>query len=259
MDAQAQADTLDLEAYEALSQRERALRGLAFHGDLDDQLTEDRVKARELCFAYNHHPWQPYFPGYTFADQFGPESRQQHLADLFHLPLERVKQLALEPPIAFDYGYNTTFKGEFYANTGCVFLDGAAITFGERVVLAPGVHIYCGTHSVDVEERRAAYDRAYPVTVGDDVWIGGGAKILGGTVIGDGCTVAAGAVVKGTFPPNSIIAGVPARVIRTLDPPAPFNRKTGEGVAKPDDERLRRPLRGMEGRTAVPLEGAEKA
>jgi len=132
------SDTLSQEAYEALSQRERALRGLAFHGDLDDKLTEDRVKARELCYAYNHHPWQPYFPGYTFADQFGPESRQQHLADLFRLPLERVKQLAIEPPLALDYGYNITFKGEFYANTGCVFLDGAAITFGDRVVLAPG-------------------------------------------------------------------------------------------------------------------------
>ncbi|BGP41090.1 E1 ubiquitin-activating protein [Rhodotorula kratochvilovae] len=198
---------------------------------------------------------QPYFPGYTFLDQFGPESRQQHLADLFRIPLERAKQLAIEPPLAVDYGYNIEFKGEFYCNVNCVFLDGAKITFGSRVVLAPGVHIYTGTHSIDVEERRGWYDRAYPVTVGDDVWIGGGAKILGGTVIGDGCTVAAGAVVKGTFPPNSVIAGVPARVIKTLPAPAPLNKETGEGIIKPDDERLRRPLNGMEGRTAVPLHG----
>jgi len=120
------------------------------------------------------------------------------------------------------------------------------------------VHIYCGTHSVDVEERRACYDRAYPVTIGDDVWVGGGAKILGGTVIGDGCTVAAGAVVKGTFPPNSVIAGVPARVIRTLDAPAPLNRETGAGIIRPDDERLRRPLRGMGAKTEVPVEGKEQ-
>jgi len=64
--------------------------------------------------------------------------------------------------------------------------------------------------------------------------------------------------VKGTFPPNSVIAGVPARVIRTLDAPAPLNRETGAGIIRPDDERLRRPLRGMGAKTEVPVEGKEQ-
>lgn len=69
---------------------------------------------------------------------YGPDSRLQNLADLFELPLERVRSIAIEPPLYVDYGYNIEFKGDFYANFGCVFLDCAKISFGERTILAPG-------------------------------------------------------------------------------------------------------------------------
>ncbi|GAA5901823.1 hypothetical protein JCM6882_008682 [Rhodosporidiobolus microsporus] len=232
----------------ALTEREKAARGFAFHGDMDDELTADRVKARELTYAYNHHPWQPYFPGYTFVSQFGPDSRHQLLADLFRVPLEKAKGLFFEPPFAVDYGYNIKFKGGFYANVNCVFLDGAEIHIGDRTAFAPGVHVYTGTHSTSVIERRGWYDRALPVTIGDDCWIGGHATILPGTIIGDGCTVAAGAVCKGTYPPNSIIGGVPARVLRTLDAPPAMDQPGG--VIDPKDPSLTQPLPGMAGRDA---------
>ncbi|GAA5998664.1 sugar O-acetyltransferase [Rhodotorula paludigena] len=226
-----QATADELAALDALSVRERASKGYAFQGDHDDEMTADRFKARQL---QHHHPWPEYKPGYNVLDQFGPDSRRQILCDLFRISQDDAKKLAIEPPFYVDYGYNIKFKGLFYANVNCVFLDGADITFGDRVVLAPGVHIYCTTHSTDVEERRGWYDRAYPVTIGDDVWIGGGAEILPGTVIGNGCTVAAGSVVKGVFPDNCVIGGVPARILKRLEPP--------QGVIDPKDKRLMRPV-----------------
>ncbi|GAA5821071.1 hypothetical protein JCM11251_001948 [Rhodosporidiobolus azoricus] len=242
-------DADEIVARQALSEREKAQRGFAFHGDMDDELTADRVKARELTYAYNHHPWNPYTgPGYTFVDQFGPDSRQQILADLFRVSLDKAKGLFIEPPLAVDYGYNIKFKGGFYANVNCVFLDGAEIYIGDRTAFAPGVHVYTGTHSTSVTERRGWYDRALPVSIGDDCWIGGHATILPGTIIGDGCTVAAGAVCKGTYPPNSVIGGVPARVLKTLETARPMDQPGG--IIDPKDPSLVQPLPKSEGRDA---------
>ncbi|GAA5941799.1 hypothetical protein JCM10213_008129 [Rhodosporidiobolus nylandii] len=241
----------ELAAWQALSEREKAAKGFAWHGDLDDELTEARMRAKGLFQAYNQYPWPKYSRPFTFADQFGPPERQQILADLFGISLEKAKGLAIEPPFYCDYGTNIFF----YCNANCVMLDGAKITFGDRCILGPGVQIFTTTHSTDVTERRGWYDRAYPVTFGSDIWVGGAAQILPGSVIGDGCTIAAGAVVKGTFPPNSVIGGVPARVLKTLSAPPPMGQPGS--VADKDDEKLRQVLPGMEGRDAASLEAAK--
>ncbi|GAA6006282.1 hypothetical protein JCM10207_000588 [Rhodosporidiobolus poonsookiae] len=251
------ANADELAAFQALSEREKAAKGFAWHGDGDDELTEDRMRAKGLFQAYNQYPWPKYFPGFTFADQFGPEPRQQLLADLFRIPLEKAKALAIEPPFFCDYGYNIEFGNVFYCNVNCCFLDGAKIKFGDRCVLGPAVQIYTTTHSVEPAERRAWRDRSYPVVFGSDIWVGGGAVILPGTVIGNGCTIAAGAVVKGTFPPNSVIGGVPARVLKTLDA-APAIDAPG-GIMANEDPRLWKLLPGMEGRTMEDLGEMEKA
>ncbi|GAA5877987.1 hypothetical protein JCM8547_000933 [Rhodosporidiobolus lusitaniae] len=245
----------ELAAFEALSERQKAAHGFAWHGDLDDALTEDRMRAKGLFQAYNSYPWPKYFPGFQFSDQFGPEPRQQLLADLFRIPLAKAKGIAVEPPFYCDYGYNIEIGDVFYCNMNCVMLDGAKIKFGDRCVLGPGVQVYTTTHSVDVTERRGWYDRAYPVTFGSDIWVGGGAIILPGSVIGDGCTIAAGAVVKGTFPSNSVIGGVPARVLKTLDTPPAIDQPGG--VLGKKDPKLWKLLPGMEGRTTVDREGKE--
>lgn len=90
------------------------------------------------------------------------------------------------------------------------------VTFGSRVICGPNVQIYAGTHSTDVCERQKGLERAYPISVGDDVWIGGGAVLIGPCTIGNGTTIAAGAVVRGDIPPNVVVGGVPARIIKHL-------------------------------------------
>ncbi|SGY15116.1 BQ5605_C013g07251 [Microbotryum silenes-dioicae] len=189
-----------------------------------------------LAQAYNHHPPATYVKGMNGAEYFGedcgitllsfpflcrgPDSRWSILAELFQIPLEKMKKIAIEPPFYCDYGCNIKFKGEFYSNFGLTILDCAEVTWGERVIVAPNVQVYAATHSVDVAERQAGLERAYPVTVGDDCWIGGSAVLIGPCTIGSGCTVAAGAVVRGTFPDNCVIGGTPARILKKLDPPA---------------------------------------
>lgn len=93
-------------------------------------------------------------------------------------------------------GTNITFKGSFYSNMDLIILDGAPVKIGTRVLCGPRVGLFAATHSTDVDERQGGFERAYPIDIGDDCWIGGGAIINGPTRIGKGCTVAAGAVVS---------------------------------------------------------------
>ncbi len=107
----------------------------------------------------------------------------------------------------------------FYANFGCVILDCTVVTIGRDVKFGPGVHVYAASHPLDPVERASGRELAFPVTIGDGVWVGGGSKILPGVTIGDGTTIAAGSVVNRSIPPRVVAAGVPCRVIRTLDDP----------------------------------------
>ena len=117
----------------------------------------------------------------------------------------------IEAPFHCAYGINLTLGDRVYLNAGCVVLDSAPVTIGSHSMLGPGVHIYCADHHRDAEKRRAGIERALPVTIGADVWIGGGAILLPGVTIGDGAIVAAGAVVARDVAPGSRVAGIPAR------------------------------------------------
>lgn len=72
------------------------------------------------------------------SDFYGPDSRLQNLADLFDISLERTREINIEPPFFVDYGYNIEFRGPFYCNFNCIFLDCAKISFGARMVMGPG-------------------------------------------------------------------------------------------------------------------------
>jgi len=119
----------------------------------------------------------------------------------------------IEAPFHCSYGFNIELGELSFLNAGCVILDSAPVTIGAHSMLGPGVHIYCADHHRDIETRRAGIERALPVRIGTDVWIGGGAIILPGVNIGDGAIVAAGAVVSRDVAPGARVAGVPARPI----------------------------------------------
>jgi maltose O-acetyltransferase len=183
------------------SEKSKMLRG-ELYNPIDPQLVADRRHARLLLEAYNR----------TSIDEL-PE-RDRLLREL--IP-QVGRELWIEPPFYCDYGEHITIGDNVYFNFNCVILDVAPVTIGSRVLFAPGVQIYAATHPVSVAMRRTGLELGKPITIGDDVWIGGGAIICPGVSIGSGTTIGAGSVVTKDIPAGVVAAGNPCRVIRDAE------------------------------------------
>ena len=122
----------------------------------------------------------------------------------------------IEPPFYCDYGCNTHVGKYFYCSYDCAFLDCGRITLGDRVMLGPKVGLYAVNHPIDPEVRATGLEYAKPITIGDNVWIGGSATVCSGAVIGSNVVIGAGSVVVGEIPSNCVAAGNPAKVIRQI-------------------------------------------
>ena len=180
------------------SQRERMLAGDLYIAD-DPELARDYQRAMRLLAAYNASP----------AD--APQERQTILTEL----LGSVgADSAIRPPLYCDYGYNIHIGARTFCNFGLVALDVAAITIGDDVQMGPNVQLLTPTHPIDAEPRRAKWEAASPVTIGDNAWLGGGVIVLPGVTIGENTVVGAGAVVSKDLPAGVVAVGNPARVIR---------------------------------------------
>jgi maltose O-acetyltransferase len=178
-----------------MSEREKMLAG-ELYDPRDPELLAARRRARSLVARYNGDPDPALLR--ELLGQVGGDA-------------------VLEPPFHCDYGENVFLGERFYANAGCVFLDCARITIGDRVLLGPGVHVYAATHPVDAETRRRGLECARPVTIGDDVWIGGAAVVLPGVTIGDRAVIGAASVVTRDVPADVVAAGNPCRSLRELE------------------------------------------
>ena len=122
----------------------------------------------------------------------------------------------VEPPFRCDYGSNIAVGENFYANYDCVVLDCAVVTIGDNVLFGPGVHIYTAGHPAHPEPRNAGIEYAMPVTIGNNVWLGGGVIVTPGVTIGENAVIGAGSVVTRDVPPSAIAAGNPCRALRTI-------------------------------------------
>lgn len=118
------------------------------------------------------------------------------------------------PPFHCDHGHGIRLGEHVFVNANCTFLDGAYITIGNHTLVGPDVKIYTPHHPMDYIARRESKEYAYPVTIGDDCWIGGGAIICPGVTIGNRCVIGAGSVVTKDVPDDSVAAGNPAVIIR---------------------------------------------
>ncbi|TWT80518.1 Maltose O-acetyltransferase [Planctomycetes bacterium CA13] len=182
------------------SEREKMLAGELYDPN-DPELADARMIARERCHAIN-----------TSAPR-EEKLRRSILKELFGCGGDSVW---LEPPFRCDYGTNIYLGEKVYFNFDCVILDVCEVRIGNHVFIAPGVHIYTATHPLEAELRRTQ-EFGKPVTIGNDVWIGGKAVICPGVTIGDCSVIGAGSVVTKDVPPGIVVAGNPAKVIRDLD------------------------------------------
>ncbi len=124
----------------------------------------------------------------------------------------------LEPPFRCDYGANITLGKNFYANFNCVVLDVAPVVIGDNVLFAPNVQIYTAGHPLDVKSRvEEGIEFGTPISIGNNVWLGGGVIVCPGVTIGDNSVIGAGSVVTKDVPANVVAAGNPCRVIRALE------------------------------------------
>ncbi|MCL4159182.1 UNVERIFIED_CONTAM: hypothetical protein GTU68_063243, partial [Idotea baltica] len=123
----------------------------------------------------------------------------------------------LEPPFYCDYGYNIIVGNDVFINFNCCILDVAEVRIGKNTMLGPNVQIYTATHPLDYKERNSGKEFAKPITIGNNVWIGGSAVICPGVSIGDHVVIGAGSVVTKSFHDDVFIAGNPAKLIKTID------------------------------------------
>ena len=122
----------------------------------------------------------------------------------------------IKPPLYVDYGSHLSVGARTFANYNLTALDVAPISIGEDCQIGPNVQLLTPTHPVEPGPRRDRLEAAEPITVGDNVWLGGGCIVLAGVTIGDNSVVGAGAVVTKDVPANVVVVGNPARVIREL-------------------------------------------
>ena len=122
----------------------------------------------------------------------------------------------ITPPSHCDYGEGIRFGRNFYANSGCTILDGGAVTIGDNVLLAPNVALYTVNHPLYPILRNQTWEHTAPITIGNNVWLGGNTVVLPGVSIGDNSVIGAGSVVVKNIPANSLAVGNPCRVLRQI-------------------------------------------
>lgn len=184
-----------------MTEKEKMLRGQLYDANYDAQLEAEREKAKELCYEFN---------------RLRPSDRQGQEALLRQLLGKAGANLRITAPFWCDYGYNIEVGENFYANHNLVILDGAKVTFGDNVFIAPDCGFHTAGHPIDFERRNRGLEYAYPITVGSNVWIGAGVQVMPGVTIGDNVVIGGGSVVVKDIPADSVAVGNPCRVIRAI-------------------------------------------
>lgn len=183
-----------------MTQKERMLKELPYKAWLDG-LAEERETCKQKIYELNTLP---------------PKERDRIPAMLKELLGKTGETLFIEPPFHCDYGWNIEVGENFFANYNLTILDVGKVTIGKNAQIAPNVSIYTAGHPIHPDSRNSGYEYGIPITIGDNVWIGGSTVILPGVTIGNNVVIGAGSVVSKDIPDNKIAVGNPCRVIREI-------------------------------------------
>ena len=183
-----------------MTEKEKMLAGEIYDA-CNPELLEELNAVKVLCQQYN----QLLPTDFAARNKMLQQMLGQADADTF-----------INQPFYCDYGKHIRVGKRFFANFCLTILDEAPVTFGDDCFVGPNVSIYTACHSTNPVERNTRQEWAKPVTIGNNVWIGGSVTILAGVTIGDNCTIGAGSVVTRDIPANSVAVGNPARVVKQV-------------------------------------------
>ena len=167
-----------------MTEKEKCHKGLLYDANYDEELLRERAVCKDLCYEYN---------------SLRPSMIAERTEIIRRLFGKTRNNFLIEQPFYCDYGYNIEIGENFYMNVNCVILDGAKVTFGDNVFVA-----------------NMGLEYAFPIIVGNNVWIGANVTVLPGVSIGDDAVIGAGSVVTKNIPSGVLAAGNPCRVIREL-------------------------------------------
>ncbi len=183
-----------------MNQRERMLAGLPYKAWLDG-LGEERFACKQKIYDFNH---------------LSPSFNESAPSLLKKILGKTGESIWIEAPFHCDYGWNIEVGENFFANYNLTILDVATVTIGKNVQIAPNVSIYTAGHPIHPDTRNTGYEYGIPITIGDNVWIGGNVVILPGVNIGDNVVIGAGSVVTKDIPDHVIAMGNPCKIVREI-------------------------------------------
>jgi maltose O-acetyltransferase len=183
-----------------MNHKDRMLAGLPYKAWLDG-LSEERMENKKKIYEYN---------------LLRPEEEEK-IDQLIRGILGKTgENVHIEQPFHCDYGKNIEVGKFFYANYNCVILDVGKVIIGDYVMFAPNVSIYTAGHPIHPDSRNSGYEYGIPITIGDNVWIGGNVVINPGVTIGNNVVIGAGSIVTKNIPDNVIAVGNPCKVVREI-------------------------------------------
>lgn len=184
-----------------MTEKEKMEKGLWYDANFDPEILRERLEAEDLCFRFN---------------QTSPKEEKKRQEILEQLIGRLGKDVTILSPLYADYGTNSSIGDGTFINHGAYLMDGAKITIGSTCFIGPNCGMYTAAHPLLASERNAGLERAKPITIKDNVWIGADVTILQGVTIGEGSVIGAKSLVTKDIPDHVIAMGNPCRVIRAI-------------------------------------------